>query len=199
MELKGKKVGIALTGSHCTLEEALREIEKIKALGAEITPIISEPIDRTDTRFGEAEYWKKRLQEISGKELINSIVLAEPIGPQQLFDCLVIVPCTGNTLAKLANGIIDSPVLMAAKAHLRNLQPLVLAISTNDGLGLNAKNIGILLNTKHIYLVPFRQDNPCQKPNSLVSRLELLIPTIICALEGKQYQPILASNEDVKP
>ena len=124
---------------------------------------------------------------------MTSIVEVEPIGPRKLFDILVIAPCTGNTMAKLANGITDGPVLMAAKAMLRNQRPVVLAISTNDGLGLNAKNLGILLNTKNVYLVPFGQDNPQQKPNSLVARVELLLDTVILALQGKQLQPVLVT------
>lgn len=194
--LEGIKIGFALTGSHCTIAKIFEQIEKLKESGAEVKAIISPSLDCTDTRFGKAEHWKQRLNEITGCEIIDSIVMAEPIGPENLFDVLVIAPCTGNTLAKLANGITDSTVLMATKAHLRNQQPLVLSISTNDGLGLNAKNIGTLINTKNIYLVPFSQDSPYEKSSSLVAVLDLLIPTINAALDGKQYQPLIVATPD---
>jgi dipicolinate synthase subunit B len=187
------KIGFALTGSHCTLEETLPEIERLVREGAEVTPIISYSVDEMDTRFGTADYWKEKLLEITGRKPISSIVEAEPIGPQKLLDILVIAPCTGNTLAKMANGITDSPVLMAAKAHLRNCGPVVIAISTNDGLGNNAKNIGALLNSKNMYFVPFGQDNPFDKHNSLVAHMSLLSDTISEALQGRQIQPILVS------
>ncbi len=132
-----------------------------------------------------------KLYEITNREPIRTIDAAEPIGPGKLFDLLVVAPCTGNTLAKLANGITDTPALMAIKAHLRNQRPVVIAVSTNDGLGLNAKNIATLLNTKHIFMVPFGQDNPAVKPNSLAAGLDRLLDTICCALEGKQIQPVL--------
>jgi dipicolinate synthase subunit B len=151
-------------------------------------------VNNVSTRFGEAKDIKERLKKITGNRIIKSIVDAEPIGPQKMFDIIVIAPCTGNTLAKLANGITDTPVLMSAKAQLRNQRPVVLAISTNDGLGLNAKNLGILLATKNIFIVPFGQDDPLQKPTSLVSRLDLLLPTIEKALKREQIQPILLSN-----
>ena len=145
----------------------------------------------TDTRFGKAQDWHDKFAELTGKPIIKNIVEAEPIGPGKLFDCIVVAPCTGNTIGKLANSITDGTVLMAVKAHLRNLRPVVLAISTNDGLANNAKNIGILLNTKNIYFVPFSQDDPHMKPNSLVANLNLIVNTVLAALEGKQYQPIL--------
>ncbi|NLP37949.1 MAG: dipicolinate synthase subunit B [Firmicutes bacterium] len=191
MLLAGKKIGFALTGSHCTLEEIFPEIEKLINEGAEIYPIISPSVDHTDTRYGEATEWKTKLVKLAGKRIINSITGAEPLGPKKVLDACVIAPCTGNTLAKLANGITDTPVLMAAKAQLRNLRPVILAISTNDGLGLNAKNIGILINTKNIYLVPFGQDSPYTKPNSLVAKMQLICQTVCAALEGKQLQPML--------
>lgn len=191
MRLKGVKVGFAITGSYCTIGDILPEVKKIIEEGAEVLPIISRSVDTVDTRFGTAEEWKEKFREITGKELISTEVGAEPIGPQKLVDVMVIAPCTGNTIAKLASGITDSPVLMAVKAHLRNQRPVILSISTNDGLGINAKNIGLLLNTKNIYLVPFGQDNPIGKPNSLVSKKELIIDTIIASLQGKQIQPVL--------
>lgn len=194
MNLHGVKIGFALTGSHCTIGEVLPQIEKLIKAGTQVFPIISPAVNNVSTRFGEAKDIKERLKKITGNRIIKSIVDAEPVGPQKMFDIIVIAPCTGNTLAKLANGIIDTPVLMSAKAQLRNQRPVVLAISTNDGLGLNAKNLGLLLATKNIFIVPFGQDDPLQKPTSLVSRLDLLLPTIEKALKREQIQPILLSN-----
>lgn len=194
MNLQGVKIGFALTGSHCTIGEVLPQIEKLIKAGTQVFPIISPAVNNVSTRFGEAKDIKERLKKITGNRIIKSIVDAEPIGPQKMFDIIVIAPCTGNTLAKLANGITDTPVLMSAKAQLRNQRPVVLAISTNDGLGLNAKNLGLLLATKNIFIVPFGQDDPLQKPTSLVSRLDLLLPTIEKALRREQIQPILLSN-----
>ncbi len=193
MRLEGIKVGLAVTGSHCTLEEVIREIEIIKNEGAEIIPILSYSVDQMDTKFGPAQRWKDELIRITGRQPINTIVGAEPVGPDKIADVIVIAPCSGNTLAKLANAITDTPVLMAAKAQLRNQKPVVIAISTNDGLGLNAKNIGILLNTKNVYSVPFGQDNPEGKPNSVKAKMNLIADTILLALEGKQIQPTLVS------
>ncbi len=193
MRLKGVRIGFALTGSHCTLGEVVGEVRRLISEGAEVTPVVSPSVDTTDTRFGTAEYWKNLLEEITGRKVINTIPGAEPIGPQKLLDALIIAPCTGNTMAKLANAITDTPVLMAAKATLRNQRPVILAIATNDGLGLNAKNLGILLNTKNVYFVPFGQDNPGQKPNSLVARMDLILETTIAALAGRQLQPLLVT------
>jgi len=147
----------------------------------------------TDTRFGLAKHWGDELQRIAGKKPITSIVEAEPIGPKGYFDVLIIAPCTGNTLAKLAQGAADGTVLMAAKAHLRNQRPLIIAISTNDGLGNNAKNISILLNAKNIFFVPFGQDDPFKKPNSLIARFDKILDAVFYASEGKQIQPLLHS------
>ncbi len=191
MQFDGLKIGFAITGSHCTIHEIIGVMEQLVDEGADVTPIISYAVDSMDTRFGKAEDWKNLFREITQKDLICSIPNAEPIGPKDLFDCIVIAPCTGNTLAKLANGIIDSPVLMAAKSHLRNQKPVVLAISTNDGLGLNARNIGTLLITKNIYLVPFGQDNPKVKANSLVAHMAKVPETILMAIAGQQIQPVL--------
>ncbi|SHI44276.1 dipicolinate synthase subunit B [Desulfofundulus thermosubterraneus] len=193
MRLKDVRVGFAVTGSHCTLDEVMVQLENLVKEGAVVYPIISAVVDGTDTKYGPAQKWKDLLGKITGHVPINSITGAEPIGPGKLLDVLVVAPCTGNTLAKLANGITDGPVLMAIKAHLRNLRPVVLAISTNDGLGMNAKNLGLLLNTKNIYLVPFGQDNPLEKPNSLKAKMDLIIDTVLLALEGKQIQPVLVN------
>ncbi|MGB9803579.1 dipicolinate synthase subunit B [Desulfofundulus sp.] len=191
MRLKDVRVGFAVTGSHCTLDEVMVQVENLVREGAVVYPIVSAVVDSTDTKYGPAQKWKDLLKKITGHVPINTITGAEPIGPGKLLDVLVVAPCTGNTLAKLANGITDSPVLMAIKAHLRNLRPVVLAISTNDGLGMNARNLGLLLNTKNIYLVPFGQDNPLEKPNSLKAKMDLIVETVLLALEGKQIQPVL--------
>ena len=191
MELKGKKVGIALTGSFCTFDKIFVELQKLTEAGAEVYTIFSDASQKISSRFGTPEEFMKRAEEITGRKPILSIEEAEPIGPQAYLDVLVIFPCTGNTIAKLANGITDTPVLMSAKAHLRNNKPLVISISTNDALGMNMKNIGLLLNAKNIYFVPFGQDNPVKKNNSLIAHTDELIPTLELALESKQIQPIL--------
>lgn len=192
MELKNKKIGFAITGSFCTLSAALSEAKKLKDAGADLYPIFSENVQHTDTRFGEASYWQDEFLKISGNPIIKTIVEAEPIGPKNYLDCVVIAPCSGNTLSKLMNGITDGPVLMAAKAELRNNKPVIVAISTNDGLSKNAGNIASILNTRNFYLVPFSQDDPEKKPNSLISHMPLLAETIGMALDHKQLQPVLA-------
>lgn len=192
MRLHGKTIGIGLTGSHCTVPMVLPEIRRLREEGAEVCAIVSASVQHTDTRFMCADELTERLLEYTGKDLIRTIVSAEPIGPEGILDMLVLAPCTGNTLAKLAHGITDTAVLMAAKAQLRNEKPVVIAISTNDGLSANLGNIGILLNRKYIYFVPFRQDNPKAKPYSLVARIDLLVDTVLSAFDGKQLQPLLA-------
>lgn len=191
MEVKGKKVGIALTGSFCTFDKIFAELEKLVEAGADVYTIFSNASQQISSRFGDPGEFMERAEKITGRKPILTIESAEPIGPKSYLDILVIFPCTGNTCAKLANGITDTPVLMAAKAHLRNNKPLVISISTNDALGMNMKNIGLLLNAKNIYFVPFGQDNPEKKNNSLIAHTEKLVPTLELALEGKQYQPIL--------
>lgn len=183
-----------MTGSHCQLQEILPEVKKLVEEGARVIPVASGAVLGTDTKYGRAEYWMGMLEEITGEKVIGSIVDAEPIGPGRLLDILVVAPCTGNTLAKLANGITDSPVLMAIKAQLRNQRPVVLAVSTNDGLGMNARNLGLLLNAKNVYMVPFGQDNPQGKPASLVARMGLITETVVHALAGKQVQPLLVTS-----
>ncbi|MGE5552752.1 MAG: dipicolinate synthase subunit B [Betaproteobacteria bacterium] len=194
MALTGKRVGLAVTGSHCTLAATMKQVERLVEAGADVIPILSPSLTREATRFGTPDEWREKLFELTGKRPLETVAEVEPIGPGRLLDVLAIVPCTGNTLAKLANGITDGPVLMAAKAHLRNDRPVVIALSTNDGLGLNAKNLGILLNAKNIYFVPFGQDAPFQKRNSLVSRDDLLLDTIEAALQGEQLQPVLLGS-----
>lgn len=191
MSLKGRKVGIAFTGSFCTYKKVFEELQKLADAGADIQTIFSNASQTIDSRFGNAEHFVTEAERITGRPAMMSVSQAEPIGPKNLLDILVILPCTGNTIAKLANGITDTPALMAAKAHLRNDKPVLISISTNDALGMNMKNIGVLLNAKNIYFVPFGQDNPEKKPNSMIARTELLIPSIEAALEGKQYQPII--------
>jgi len=191
MDLKGKVVGFCFTGSFCTFSRVLKELEKVAETGAKVIPIMSEMSYSTDTRFGTAEEFRTRIEEICQNPIIKTVKEAEPIGPKGYLDILVIAPCTGNTLAKLASGIADSSVTMAAKAHLRNQKPVVIAPSTNDGLGNAAKNIGLLLNNKNLYFVPFGQDDCIKKPNSLVADMTKILPALEFALDGKQLQPIL--------
>ena len=191
MELQGKKIGVAFTGSFCTYERVFIELKNLVQEGAQVQTIFSSAAQSIDSRFGNAEDFVKKAEKITGIAPMLNIAQAEPIGPKGLLDLLVILPCTGNTIAKLANGITDSPVLMAAKAHLRNERPLLLSISTNDALGMNMKNIGLLLNAKHVYFVPFGQDHAEKKPNSMIAHTELLVPAAKAALEGKQYQPVI--------
>lgn len=191
MELKGRKIGVALTGSFCTYQKVFEQIKKLQEAQAEIVTIFSDASQKINSRFGEAEGFMKEAERITGKKPLLTIDQAEPIGPKSLLDLLIILPCTGNTIAKLANGITDTPVLMAAKAHLRNDKPLLISISTNDALGMNMKNIGLLLNAKNIYFVPFGQDNPEKKPNSMIAKTDLVIPAAEAALEGRQYQPVI--------
>lgn len=191
MSLKGKHIGVAFTGSFCTYEKAFKELEKLVAEGAVVQTIFSDAAQTLDSRFGKAKDFVQKAQEMTGQKPMMTIPEAEPIGPGSLLDALVLFPCTGNAIAKLANGITDTPALMAAKAHLRNNKPLLISISTNDALGMNMKNIGLLLNAKNIYFIPFGQDNPQKKPNSMIAHTELLIPALEAALEGRQYQPII--------
>jgi len=191
MKLDGKTIGFALTGSFCTFSKVFPQIETLVGQGARVVPIMSEISYTTDTRFGKAEEHIKRFEKITGEKVIATVWDAEPIGPKKLLDALVVAPCTGNSLAKLAMGIADSSVTMAVKSHLRNKRPVVIAPSTNDGLGNNAKNIGYLSNMKNIYIVPFGQDDFLVKENSLISDMEQILPTVCAALEGKQYQPML--------
>ena len=185
------RVGFALTGSFCTLDKALRAMEETAQAYPDILPILSETTGSTDTRFGRGEDFRQAAEEICGRRAVASIREAEPIGPRQLLDVLVIAPCTGNTLAKLAAGVADTAVTMAAKDHLRNGRPVVVAVSTNDGLGGAARNIGELLCRKHYYFVPFRQDDPVGKPTSLVADMDLVPATVAAALRGEQLQPLL--------
>ena len=191
MSMDTLRVGFAFCGSFCTLSRAMGALESVKAAFSDVTPIASEITAATDTRFGPAHEFLQEMERICDKRVIQTIADAEPIGPRKLLDVLVIAPCTGNTLSKLASGTADSSVTLAAKAHLRNGRPLVVAVSTNDGLGAAARNIGELLCRKHVYLVPFRQDDPIGKPTSLVADFDRVTDTVRAALEGRQIQPVL--------
>ena len=183
-------IGYAFCGSYCTHASSLLQLEGFLREGYEIQTIVSENVFSTDTRFGRATELITKLEALTGRAVIHSIVDAEPLGPKISLDALIIAPCTGNTLAKLANGITDTAVTMACKSHLRNARPLVLAVSTNDALGNSARNIGALLNYKNIYFVPMRQDDCVNKPRSVVADFSQTQAAIICALDGKQVQPI---------
>lgn len=184
-------LGLALTGSFCTFEKVLAQLEPLRRQFSHIIPILSETSFETDSRFGPATEFQKRLEDLCGHPVLHTIPETEPIGPKKLLDALVIAPCTGNTLAKLANGIADTSVTLACKAHLRNERPVIVAVSTNDGLGGNAASIGKLLARKHFYFVPFGQDAPTTKPCSLVADFSRIGATVEAALEGRQIQPVL--------
>ena len=187
-------IGYGITGSFCTLAKTRKEVVQLTEMGANVIPIFSYQAQSCDTRFGSAKEFVEGICEITGNEGIKTMQQAEPIGPNNFLDIMVIAPCTGNSAAKLCNGITDTPVLMASKAHMRNGKPLVIAISTNDALGVNFKTIGGLMNMKNIYFVPFGQDNYKSKPNSMIAKMELLPDTIELAMRGKQIQPILVPN-----
>ncbi|MBE7023231.1 MAG: dipicolinate synthase subunit B [Clostridia bacterium] len=195
MKLCDATVGFAITGSFCTFSKVFPKIEELAQQCRGVVPIMSEISYTTDTRFGTAEENRKRFESITGRKIIASVKDAEPIGPKKMLDILVVAPCTGNSLAKIATGIADTSVTMAVKSHLRNKRPVVIAISTNDGLGNNAKNIGYLSNMKNIYIVPFGQDDSETKENSLVADMNFIIPTTEAALDGKQLQPMLKIYE----
>jgi len=189
--VRKERVGFAVCGSYCTHQAVLKALEKLVAEYETVIPIVSENAGFTDTRFGASEELLEQLEDLTGNEVLCDIPAVEPIGPKKLLDVLVIAPATGNTIAKLAAGITDTTVTMAAKAHLRNSRPVVIAMASNDGLSAGAKNIGELLVRKNYYFVPFGQDDAGQKPCSLVADFEKLIETIDAALRGEQLQPIL--------
>ena len=183
-------IGFAMCGSYCTHAASLRELERLKDRGADILPIVSENVYSTDTRFGSARALRDRLGAICGRECIHTVVDAEPLGPKMPLEALIICPCTGNTLAKMANGITDTAVTMAAKAHLRSDRPLIIALASNDAMSANLGNIAELLNRKCVYFVPMRQDDPTGKPHSLVADFSLLGATFDEAMNGKQYRKL---------
>ena len=190
--MKKTSIGFAMTGSFCTFERVLKQMEALVRRGYEVLPVLSFTAGTLDTRFMTAEHLRARIVEITGNEPIDTLAGAEPIGPKKMTDVFLIAPATGNSLAKLAAGIYDTPVLLGAKSHLRNDRPLVLAVSTNDGLGAAAQNIGRLLNVRNIYFVPFGQDDPVKKPRSLVADFSQIPRTIAAALSGVQMQPLLS-------
>lgn len=194
MQLAGVKIGYAFTGSFCTLKDSLIGIKSLIDEGAEVFSIVSNSVKNNDTRFGKAKDFISEIEKITGKNVIDSIVSAEPIGPKSYLDLMVVAPCTGNTLSKIANGITDTPVTMAVKAHLRNQKPVVISIATNDALGANAKNMGIVLNSKNVFFVPFYQDGPHSKSNSVVANLTLIKQTVLEALNSRQIQPMFLGN-----
>ena len=197
--MRHETIGFALCGSFCTFSKAFAALETLLQHYDHVIPIVSEVSWKTDTRFGIAQTHLERLEALCGHAVLHTQTEVEPFGPQKTLDALVIAPCTGNTLAKLAHGIADSTVTLAAKAHLRNAKPIVLAISSNDALAAGAENLGRLLNRKHYYFVPFRQDSPEGKPTSLVAELDLLTQALDAALNGKQLQPMLLAPAQERP
>lgn len=193
--LKGLRIGLGITASHCTYEEVIPMIKQFTDIGATVVPIITYSVLTAATRFGTGEEWIEKIEEASGSKVVSKIVEAEPFGPTNPLDCMVIAPMTGNSISKLANAQTDSPVLMAAKATLRNGKPVVLGISTNDALGLNGMNIMKLLSTKNIYFIPFGQDHPHNKPNSLIADFSKIVPTVEHAIQYKQFQPLLITHK----
>ena len=190
---KQRTVGFAITGSFCTYEKIKGVIRRLVEEDNRVIPIFSNQAQTINSRFGNARDFIIEIQEITGEHGIFTIQEAEPIGPKNFLDILIIAPCTGNTMAKLCAGITDSPVLMAAKAHMRNEKPIVISVSTNDALGANLKNIGELMNTKNIYFVPFGQDDYVRKPKSMVALISQISDTMEKALQGKQLQPVIQS------
>lgn len=193
-KLSGLRVGFAVCGSFCTFAKVFEQLETLVSLGCEVTPIMSHNAYSLDTRFGTAQQNAARLYEITGKTVLHDITATEPIGPKKMFDVLVVAPCTGNTLAKLASGIVDTPVCMAVKSHLRNQRPVVIAAATNDALSGAAKNIGILRNYKNFYFVPMFQDDHLTKPFSMIANFAKIPETILAALDGKQIQPVFTAK-----
>lgn len=190
--LAGKTVGVGMCGSFCTMQRVLSRLAELKRdCDVRLVPVLSENVQQLDSKFGPAADWRRQLAEMGAEQPILTIPEAEPIGPTACLDVMLLAPCTGNTLAKLALGITDGAVLMAAKAHLRNRRPLLIALASNDALSANAKNLGLLLNVKNVYFVPLGQDDPLKKPASLIFDDEMLLPALAEALSGRQIQPIL--------
>jgi len=194
--LQGKRVGLGITASHCTYDEIIPVINALKAAGATVVPVITYSVLTAATRFGTGEEWIAKIEEATGEKVISTIVGAEPFGPSTPVDIMIIAPMTGNSLSRFANASTDSPVLMGAKATLRNGSPVLLGISTNDALGLNGVNIMRLLNMKNVFFIPFGQDDPFKKPNSLISDFSLMVPAAAAALEKKQLQPLLIIHKN---
>ena len=195
--LKGKRIGLGITASHCTYEEIIPVIDSLKDAGATVIPVITHSVLTAATRFGTGEEWIARIEAATGEKVISTIVGAEPFGPKTPVDCMIIAPMTGNSMSRFANAATDSPVLMAAKATLRNDSPVLIGISTNDALGLNAMNLMKLLNMKNVFFIPFGQDDPLKKPNSLISDFTLMVPAAVAALEKRQLQPLLIIHDKI--
>lgn len=191
MSLEGKRIGIGLTGSHTTYHKVFPQIKRLIEAKAEVIPIVSYTVQTTDTRMGKAADHIATIESITNRKVISTIPDAEPLGPKEPLDCMIIAPLTGNSMSKLANAFSDSPVLFTAKSTLRNQKPVVLGISTNDALGLNGINLMRLMATKNIYFIPYGQDNPYEKPNSLIAHMNYLVETVEVALQNKQIQPII--------
>ncbi len=189
--MENKSIGFAVTGSFCTFSLVVPVVEELVNMGANVVPILSYNASNSDTRFFRAKDFKQLLEKTTGNEIVDDIVKAEPIGPKKLLDLLIIAPCTGNSLAKLALGVTDTPVLLSAKSQLRNNRPILIAISTNDALAANAKNIGLLLNARNIFFVPFRQDDSTKKCTSVVADMSCIIESAKLALKGRQAQPVM--------
>lgn len=190
--LEGKRIGLGITASHCTYEDVVPKIQGFRDEGAIVVPIITHSVLHAATRFGTGEEWVAKIEELAGEKVVSTIQGAEPFGPSNPLDCMVVAPMTGNSISRFANAATDSPVLMAAKATLRNGSPVVLGISTNDALGLNGINIMKLLNSKNIFFIPFGQDDPFKKPTSLIADFTLMVDTVKEAIQNKkQYQPLL--------
>jgi dipicolinate synthase subunit B len=189
--LEGKRVGLGITASHCTYEDVIPKIKNLTDAGAIVVPIVTPSVLHAATRFGTGAEWIQKIEELAGEKVISSMSEAEPLGPSKPLDCMIIAPMTGNSISKFANAATDSPVLMAAKATLRNGSPVVLGISTNDALGLNGMNIMKLLNAKNVYFIPFGQDDPINKPTSMIADFNKMVETVHHAITyKKQYQPI---------
>lgn len=190
--LQGKRIGLGITASHCTYEDVVPKITTLREAGATVVPVVTHSVLTTTTRFGSGEEWIKKIEELAGSKVIKSIVEAEPLGPKMPLDAFIIAPMTGNTMSKFANAATDSPVLMGAKATLRNGSPVILGISTNDGLGLNGQNLMKLINAKNVFFIPFGQDDPFKKPTSLIADFDKMVETVAYAIEHKkQIQPII--------
>ncbi len=192
--MKDITVGFALCGSFCTFDKVIKEIEFLSKKNLNVIPIMSYEASSTDTRFGKASDFINKLETITGNKVIKTISDAEPIGPKKLLDILIVAPCTGNTLGKLANGIFDTPVTLSVKSHLRNQRPVLIGVSTNDALGASAKNIGILMNVKNIFFIPMSQDDCKTKPNSIVAEFDCIYDSMLLALKKEQIQPIYKSK-----
>lgn len=191
MQLKNMNIAFALTGSYCVFDQVMPQVQRLVDEGAEVYPVVSYEVAKTDSRFGRAQDFLDTLHSITGKEVIQTMVDSEPLGVVYPIDLVVVAPCTGNTLSKLYSGATDTPVLMTAKGAFRNHKPVVIGVATNDGLGISAKNIGGLMSSRNVYFIPFGQDNYMKKPDSLVAKFDLTLPTVVEALKGVQLQPVL--------